>query len=126
MIDSTSAAASAPSRVGSVGALSGSAPSADMQSGVVAELTALVDRLGALPVAGDDAERIDRIAALERLRGAVAAAQARETVAFAASQVAAQVAAGVRASRRGRGIPEQLGLARRLSPAAAARALTFA
>src|SRR6266545_2470153 len=126
MIDSTPASASAPSRVGSAGLLSGSAPSADMPSGVVAELTALVDRLGALPAAVDDAERIDRIAALERLRGAVAAAQARETVAFAASQLAAQAAAGVRASRRGRGIPEQLGLARRLSPAAAARELTFA
>src|SRR6266511_1915467 len=107
MIDSTPTAASAPTRAGSAGLPPGAAPSAKTVAGVVAELTALVDRLGALP-------------------GAVAAAQARETVAFAASQVAAQVAAGVRASRRGRGIPEQLGLARRLSPAAAARELTFA
>src|SRR6266511_1946892 len=122
MIDSTPTAASAPTRAGSAGLPPGAAPSAKTVAGVVAELTALVDRLGALPAAGDDVERIDRIAALERLRGAVAAAQARETVAF----VAAQVAAGVRASRRGRGIPEQLGLARWLSPAAAARELTFA
>ncbi|MGH3464795.1 MAG: DUF222 domain-containing protein [Kribbellaceae bacterium] len=93
---------------------------------VVAELTGLVDRLGALPAAADDAERIDRIAALERLRGAVAAAQARETTAFAASQVAAQRAAGVPEARRGRGVPEQIGFARRMSPAAAARQVTFA
>src|SRR6266542_3423805 len=126
MIGSTPTAASASTRAGSAGLAPGAAPSAKTVAGVVAELTALVDRLGALPAAVDDAERIDRIAALERLRGAVAAAQARETVAFAASQVAAQAAAGVRASRRGRGIPEQLGLARRLSPAAAARELTFA
>lgn len=38
--------------------------------------------------APDDAARIDRIALLEQLRGAVAAAQAREMVEFEASQVA--------------------------------------
>ena len=95
-------------------------------SAVVAELAGLVDRLGTLPAAADDAERIDRIAALERLRGAVAAAQARETTAFAASQVAAQRAAGVPDARRGRGIAEQIGFARGISPAAAARQVTMA
>ncbi len=82
--------------------------------------------LGELPSAAKDAERIDRIAALERMRGAVAAAQARETVDFARSQFAAQVEAHGPAARRGRGIPEQIGFARRMSPAAAARQVTFA
>jgi uncharacterized protein DUF222 len=94
--------------------------------GVVAELAAVVDRLAALPGAVDDAERIDRIQVLERLRGAVAAAQAVETTAFAASQLAAQAAAGVPRTRRGRGIPEQIGLARKLSPATATRQVIFA
>lgn len=93
---------------------------------VVAELAGLVERLAGLPAAAGDAERIDRIAALERLRGAVAAAQARETVDFARSQIAAQAAAGVPASRRGRGVAEQIGFARRISPAWAARQLGLA
>ena len=101
-------------------------PATDAGSGVVAELIGLVDRLGELPGAADDGERVDRIAALERLRGAVAAAQARETTAFAVSQVAAQRAAGVSAARRGRGIAEQIGFARGMSPAAAARQVTMA
>ncbi len=93
---------------------------------VVAELNGLVDRLRLLPSAADDPERIDRIAALERLRGAVAAAQARETTAFAASQVAAQRAKGVPEERQGRGVAEQIGFARGMSPAAASRQVTFA
>ncbi|MGH3459973.1 MAG: DUF222 domain-containing protein [Kribbellaceae bacterium] len=101
-------------------------PATDAGSGVVAELIGLVNRLGELPGAADDGERVDRIAALERLRGAVAAAQARETTAFAVSQVAAQRAAGVSAARRGRGIAEQIGFARGMSPAAAARQVTMA
>jgi uncharacterized protein DUF222 len=98
----------------------------DRAAAIVAELRCVVDRLAALPPADDDAERIDRIAELERLRGAVAAAQARETTAFAASQLAAQAAAGVPARRQGRGIAEQVGLARKLSPVAAARQVVFA
>ena len=91
-----------------------------------ADLGGLVDQLGALPAAVDDAERIDRIAALERLRSAVAAAQMREMTEFAASQLAAQMSEGVPARRRGNGIAEQIGLARHMSPAAAARQLTAA
>jgi Domain of unknown function (DUF222) len=93
---------------------------------VVDALDRVVAWLGELPSAVDDAERIDRIAALERLRGAIAAAQAQETVDFARSQLATQAEAGVLAARRGSGIPEQIGFARRMSPAAAARHVTFA
>jgi hypothetical protein len=93
---------------------------------VVGALLGLVDWLGELPGAADDAERIDRVAALERVRGAIAAAQARETAEFADSQLAGQSAAGVPDSRRGRGIAEQIGFARRMSPAAAARQISLA
>lgn len=93
---------------------------------VVDELAGWVERLAGVPAASGDPERVDRIAVLERLRGAVAAAQARETVEFARSQVAAQAAAGVPASRRGRGVAEQIGFARRISPAWAARQLGLA
>jgi hypothetical protein len=82
---------------------------------VVAELTGVLGRLGALaadPAPGSDAERIDRIALFERIRGAVAAAQQAELVAFAQSQVAAQIADGdIDAAVVGRGIGDQIGLA---------------
>ncbi|SDR17283.1 HNH endonuclease [Arthrobacter crystallopoietes] len=60
--------------------------------------------------------RIDRIAALEELKAASAAGQARETEAFAASRREARAAAGVPAERRGRGLAKEIGLARKDSP----------
>ncbi|NED99179.1 HNH endonuclease signature motif containing protein [Phytoactinopolyspora halotolerans] len=95
-------------------------------AGVVAELAGLIDRLAGLPGAVDDAERIDRIAALEKLKAAVYAAQVGEQVDFDASQQAANQARGLRGERARRGIAEQIGLARGLSPASAARQLTHA
>jgi hypothetical protein len=74
----------------------------------------------------DDVERIDQIAALERLKRAAAAAQARVTAAFAASQRAVQQAAGVRAERLGRGVADQVALARRESPSRGGRLLGLA
>ncbi len=71
----------------------------------------------------DDAERIDQLRLLEELKGAVAAAQARVTVDFAASQERKQREAGVPARQVGRGIAAQVGLARRESPARAQRHL---
>ncbi len=64
----------------------------------------------------DDAERVDQLELLERLKSAAAAAQAEVTVDFAASQRAEQVAAGVPAARVGGGIGAQIALARRDSP----------
>src|SRR4249919_3436774 len=88
--------------------------------------------LGALPSAGevgswtrrlaggarglDDAERIDLIRALEELKCAAEAAQAEVTAAFDRSQRAAAAGRGVPKERQGRGIPEQVALARRESP----------
>jgi hypothetical protein len=73
-----------------------------------------------------DAARIDRIARLEKLRAVTAAVQAAESVRFAQSQVAEQLAADVHPDAIGRGIAEQIGLACRISPVVAARRLNTA
>jgi hypothetical protein len=91
-----------------------------------ADLRGLAASLGALTPAGDDAERIERIGLLEQVKSAAAAAQARESVEFKASQLAEQEAAGVRARDRGRGIGAQVALARRESPHRGARLLGLA
>jgi hypothetical protein len=74
----------------------------------------------------DAAELVDQIARLEELKGAVAAAQARAAVAFAATQRAEQQAAGVPASLVGRGVGAQVALARRESPHSGSRHLGLA
>ena len=73
-----------------------------------------------------DAVRIDRIARLEKLRAVPAAVQAAESVRFAQSQVAEQMAANVHPEAIGRGIAEQIGLACRISPVTSARRLNTA
>lgn len=86
-----------------------------------AELLALVGQLARLSAEASDAELVDRIDALEQVKAAAAAAQARMTAGFAASQRRAQEAAGVPEERVGQGIAAQVALARRESPARAAR-----
>jgi len=86
---------------------------------VVGRLSETVDWLGCLngpDAVVSDVERVDRIAVLERLRAAVAAAQAEETVRFAQSQVAVQRDADVDPLLVGRGIADQVALACKLSP----------
>ena len=73
-----------------------------------------------------DTVRIDRIARLEKLRAVTAALQAAESVRFAQSQVAEQLAVDVHPDAIGRGIAEQIGLACRISPMVAARRLNTA
>ncbi len=63
-----------------------------------------------------DTERIDALRALEVLKCAAEAMQARVTAAFDASQRAEQAAAGVPTERQGRGVAGQVALARRESP----------
>ena len=89
-------------------------------------LSSAIAALGRLEQRVDDATRIDRIRLLEELKAAAAAAQAKETAAFAASQRAAQAAAGVPKTQLGRGVATQVGLARRISPHAAARYVGWA
>ena len=89
----------------------------------------MLAELGGLTYAGgsaEDAARVDRIAILEQIKHAAAAAQAGEIVRFARSQVAAQRTAGVNYRRLGQGIAEQVGLACRVSGWHGARRLTLA
>lgn len=90
------------------------------------ELEQLLARLALPSPAVDDAARIDRIRALEQIKNAACAAQAHESVTFAESQLAAQEAAGVPAHRRGRGIADQVALARMASPHQGSRHLGLA
>ena len=92
-------------------------------------LAQMLAELGGLTYAGgsaEDAARVDRIAILEQIKHAAAAAQAGEIVRFARSQVAAQRTAGVNYRRLGQGIAEQVGLACRVSGWHGARRLTLA
>ncbi len=80
--------------------------------------------LGAAPVVGGEAGLVDELTALERLKSAVAARQARLAVALAESQTAAHPQhdpAQVEAS-----VGAQVGLARRMSPARGRAALRLA
>ncbi len=81
-----------------------------------AQLATWVDALATLHPDVPDAERIDRIRLLEDVKGAIAAAQAREAVALKRSIVAAEAERGVPYGKRGRGVAAQVALARRESP----------
>ena len=63
-----------------------------------------------------DAERIDRIAAMEQLKSALCAAQADLAVGLDASVRSQHAATGVIAAHRGRGVASQVALARQVSP----------
>jgi hypothetical protein len=98
----------------------------------VERLRAMLDELA--EIAGDpgaqsvlvDAHRIDLLRQLEEIKGAAAAAQARITVQFEASQLAQQDAHGVSRKMRGRGIADQVALARGCPASQGARHLGFA
>lgn len=98
------------------------------------ELVALLARLGRLADADttpadvvSDAERIDRIGLMERVRAALSAAQHTEMVAFARSQAAAQIAdERIDPARVGRGIADQVAMACHISPSAGSRRLEVA
>ncbi len=83
---------------------------------IVARAEEVLDWLATTTGAGvEDAVRIDRIAALERVKGALAAAQVRQTVAFAESQRAG-LPAWTPERTVARSIGSQVALARRESP----------
>jgi len=91
------------------------------------EVAGVVTALRGLGSRGDaGSELIDQIRALEELKSAAAAAQARVTATFAEKQRAAQRAAGVPAAEVGRGIAAQVALARRESPVRGGRHLGLA
>ncbi|MFN8099531.1 MAG: DUF222 domain-containing protein [Dermatophilaceae bacterium] len=117
--------APAASATGPAGALSGAAQLACLHA--VVELLADID---GTTTGTTDGQRIDLIAACETLKGAIAAAQARVSVAFADSVAAAARESGRSARTAQRGIAPQVALARRCTPTTAttqlgiARALT--
>ena len=73
-----------------------------------------------------DAERIDLLRALEDLKNASAGTQTAVTADLVSSQRAEPAAADEPRARRGRGIPSQVALARRISPARAQQLVGFA
>ena len=83
-------------------------------------------RLLSVDPTADEAALIAQISALEQLKSAAAAAQARAVVAFESARQSAESAAGVPARRRGRGIAAEVALARQDSPARGNRHLGFA
>lgn len=74
----------------------------------------------------DQSALIERIAELERIKSAAAAAQARAAAALDSARRAAEAAAGMPAAQRGRGVASEIALARRDSPARGGRHLGFA
>ena len=78
--------------------------------------------VGLLP----DAARIDQLRLLEELKAVAAAAQARVTVAFDRSQRAQQHAWGVPREQIGRGVADQVALARGVAASQGSRHLGFA
>lgn len=74
----------------------------------------------------DEPALVEAIAALERLKAAAAARQARLAVALDTARREAEAARGVPAARRGRGVAAEVALARRDSPARGGRHLGFA
>jgi hypothetical protein len=73
-----------------------------------------------------ESDLVARIAELERLKSAAAAAQARAAAALDVARRSAEAAAGVPAAKRGRGVASEVALARRDSPARGNRHLGFA
>lgn len=84
------------------------------------------ESLALLDPAADEAALVERIAELERAKSAAAAGQARAAAALDMARRAAESAAGVPAARRGRGVANEVALARRDSPARGGRHLGFA
>ncbi|WP_212612752.1 DUF222 domain-containing protein [Pseudonocardia hierapolitana] len=105
------------------GALSDALPDDLLNSRVI---NAWVDRLSRFDRDVPDAERIEQLRALERLKSAAAAAQARIAVDLDTSMRAGQAAAGLPAQRQGRGVAAQVALARQESPYRGGRHLGLA
>jgi hypothetical protein len=81
------------------------------------ELEALLPRIAAVDGTGaTEAELIDHLTSVERLKAGLAAAQARVTATLAATRSRAEAGRDVPASKRCRGLAAEIALARRESP----------
>ncbi|MDI2036962.1 HNH endonuclease [Paenarthrobacter nitroguajacolicus] len=83
----------------------------------------LIVLLGAVRLGDGSGELIDQLRALEELKSAITALQARVAVAFDVGVRAGQAAAGVPVSERGNDVGAQVALARRESPNKGSRLL---
>ena len=93
----------------------------------LAELECMLDRLAALDGAGvSEAEQIEYLSLLEKLKGGSAAAQARVTDNLAVDRTASEAERGVPSAKRSQGLAAEIGLARRTSPFRGARDLGLA
>ncbi len=91
------------------------------------DLASALDRIAALDGAGDtEARQIEYVSLLERLKGAIAAAQARVTDNLARAREASESARGIPSGRRCQGLAAEIALARRISPHRGARELGLA
>ncbi len=91
---------------------------------LLGELTAMTsDALAGVDDEASEADLVDQVALLERLRGAVAAAQASVMVRFGRARVDRQLAEDVHPRDIGRGVAEEVGLACHVSSTVAARRL---
>ena len=103
-----------------------------VEPAAVRELRAVLERVTSMdgePTAvgvGPDAARIDEMRLLEELKAVAAAAQARVTLAFERSQLDQQRQQGVRREQLGRGIADQVALARGCPASQGSRHLGFA
>lgn len=107
-------------------AVGGVAAGVLLGSSTVPDLRSWKSALGVLERDVSDEERIDQLRALEELKAAACAAQARVAADLDASRRAEQAMAGVPAERRGRGVGAQVALARRESPNRGGRLLGLA
>ncbi|MGO4860193.1 HNH endonuclease, partial [Arthrobacter sp. 2MCAF14] len=81
----------------------------------------LINAVRSLRPGAGGTELINQLRALEDLKSAAAAAQARIAVAFDAAQRSAEKELGIQAEEQGRGVGAQVALARRESPARGSR-----
>jgi hypothetical protein len=91
-----------------------------------ARLTQLVEALGDIPAATTEAQAVDWISGLERVKAACAAAQVLQTEALHTMRCEDEAARGVPAAERGRGVAAEVALARRESPSRGSRELGVA
>ncbi|EUA20437.1 hypothetical protein I553_10152 [Mycobacterium xenopi 4042] len=86
----------------------------------------MFEDFAAVDPTADESALVERIAALERLKSAAAAGQARAAAALDALRRSNEADAGVPAAERGRGVASEIALARRDSPARGGRHLGLA
>ncbi len=92
----------------------------------VTDITAFRDDLTSMAAADTQAEAVDRIQELERLKAACEAAQARETAALEELRLQEEAERDVPEDRRGKGLGSEIGLARAESPARGSQHLRLA